>query len=289
MKPMLAKEYNGQELNFPIWAQPKLDGVRAIWNGKQLLSRSGKQILGVPHIVKYLNTYCPNLYWDGELYNPKLDFETLVGLVKRTKNIDEASALQVQYHIFDIPIDCVPFNQRCAAIKDYWNTILPPFIKIVSTRKLSKMPKDDNLNLYGDKYEGTMLRCQSNLYVGKRSSTLLKVKNFKDAEFLIIDTRPLLTFEKIKLTKREPGAKQYADGSWYRNGPPIEVPDMLGSLVCTTKQGIHFEVGSGFTDEQRALYGKNNPTGKMATIKYQELTKHKVPRFPTFKCIRDYD
>lgn len=288
MKPMLAKEYVGQKLEFPIWANPKIDGIRAVWTGRKLLSRSGKEILGVPHIVEYLNQHCEEMCCDGELYSSKLDFETIAGIVKRTKNIDPKIARQINYHIFDVPFPDISYQERYSIIQEFWFN-KPSFIKIVPALKITKMPQNGNLNIYQDKWEGTMLRLGKNLYIGKRSSDLLKIKKFKDAEFLIIDVRPLLTFEKILLTKREPGAKEYADGSWYRNGAPVEVPNMMGSLVCATPYGENFEVGSGFTDKQRAELWANKPIGKMATIQYQELTKHNMPRFPTFKCIRDYD
>jgi len=59
----------------------------------------------------------------------------------------------------------------------------------------------------------------------------------------------------------------------------------VGALACVTRGGVHFKVGSGFTDEQRA-YANAPRAGDVITFKYFELTTDKVPRFPTFLRVR---
>ena len=46
-----------------------------------------------------------------------------------------------------------------------------------------------------------------------------------------------------------------------------------------------FDVGSGFTDEQRKNWKKLFKPGKMVTLKYFELQKSGKPRFPIFQNI----
>jgi DNA ligase-1 len=69
-----------------------------------------------------------------------------------------------------------------------------------------------------------MLRQPSSLYIPRRSTTLLKVKTFYDAEARVVDY--------------EPGKGKY-DG-------------LIGALVCEMESGKRFGVGSGLTDERRA-------------------------------------
>jgi hypothetical protein len=69
---------------------------------------------------------------------------------------------------------------------------------------------------------------------------------------------------------------------------------MLGAFYCEGEyKGTKFKVkvGTGFDDAQRALYYQNGQLiGKPITIKYQELNaKTCCPRFPVFKCFRDYE
>jgi DNA ligase-1 len=97
-----------------------------------------------------------------------------------------------------------------------------------------------------------MLRKPESLYIGARSDTLLKVKSFTDDEAKVIE-------------HATQGQGKYKD--------------MAGSLVCVMRNGKRFKVGSGLTDQDRA----NPPAvGSIITVRYQELTKAGVPRFPTY-------
>ena len=61
--------------------------------------------------------------------------------------------------------------------------------------------------------------------------------------------------------------------------------------ICKTKDGKKFNVRpSGNYQERKNLY-KNAKKfiGKMLTVRYQELTNGKVPRFPVGVAIRDYE
>ncbi len=51
-KPMLAHDYEDykDKITFPIYSQPKLDGVRCIIRADGMWSRNGKPILSAPHI-----------------------------------------------------------------------------------------------------------------------------------------------------------------------------------------------------------------------------------------------
>jgi DNA ligase-1 len=68
----------------------------------------------------------------------------------------------------------------------------------------------------------------------------------------------------------------------------------LGALVLTADRDTKapvittFEVGTGFTDEQRiALWqDRKRLKGKLVTVEYREMTKDNVPRFPVFKGFR---
>ena len=96
-----------------------------------------------------------------------------------------------------------------------------------------------------------MLREFGSMYEGKRSKTLLKVKEFHDME--------------VKITGYKQGTGKYKG--------------MLGSYECVTKEGHTFNCGSGLTDEDRE--NKLN-IGKFITVKYFELSKDGVPRFPVY-------
>lgn len=100
-------------------------------------------------------------------------------------------------------------------------------------------------------------------YEHKRSSGLLKVKDFKDEEFKIVDVE---------------------EGSGKLMG-------RVGAFYCELKDGRTFKAKPMGTLEHVKDLWKNRKSclGKMATVKYQNLTPDGVPRFPVLKCIRDYE
>lgn len=259
---------------------------RAIWTGSHLLTRTGKEVLGFPTLVEFLKKEYKNFPLDGELYSDTLGFDDIVGSVKRTKEIKERDGLY--YCIYDLPIGTLSFTNRLKLLNDsIQNSDL--IKKCETIQFLNDFKSASDLDLYSSQgYEGTMVRNGSSLYQHKRTSDLLKIKLWQDEEFEIIGFEQLTSKEKIRLEYWEPGAFQYADGSWYRNGQEF-LEEKVGCLICKTKDGSLFGVGTGFTDEQREYYFHNPPIGKLATVKYQELTKDNIPRFPVFKCIRDYE
>jgi DNA ligase-1 len=100
-----------------------------------------------------------------------------------------------------------------------------------------------------------MLRQPQSKYQAGRSSTLLKVKSFHDAEGLVIGHQP---------------------GKGKHKG-------RLGALIVRMPNGTEFNVGTGFSDAQRTQPPK---IGDKITYRYQELSDGGVPRFPSFVGVR---
>ena len=80
-QPMLAQNYEDRkgELSFPLYCQPKLDGVRCIIlkeDGEVVAkTRNGRPIDTIPHIINKIKGFFlmyPDAILDGELYNHKL-------------------------------------------------------------------------------------------------------------------------------------------------------------------------------------------------------------------------
>ena len=267
-KPMLAHDYNDykDKIIFPIYSQPKLDGVRCIIREDGMWSRNGKQIISAPHIYEALKPWFeqnPDLILDGELYANKdvADFNTIISCVRKTKPTaaDLETSKKIQYWVYDIPSVDGTFIERFEELRDF---NLPDCCVKVQTDQV------DNLNdlhaYYFDYvsagYEGQILRTDS-LYENKRSKSLLKHKSFVDAEFTIlgvIEGKGNLTGKVGKL-------------QFEINGKPFE------SAV------------NGDWEYLAELLKQNDLIGKQATVKYFELTEDGIPRFPKVIAIRDFE
>ena len=121
-EPMLASKWEDykDKVTYPIFSQPKLDGIRCIVTNDGMFSRNGKPIISAPHIRESLNSVFkkhPTLILDGELYADKFanDFNKIVSLVKKTKPTDadlKESKKNIEYHIYDLPSASGTFENR---------------------------------------------------------------------------------------------------------------------------------------------------------------------------------
>jgi len=159
-EPMLAKSYDDykDELKYPVYSQPKLDGIRCVVKKDGMWSRNGKPIVSAPHVLVALKPFFdkfPNAILDGELYADKFanDFNAICSLVKKTKPTPEdltESAKNIQYWVYDWIVQKT-FSDRNADITTY------------------------------------LVNNNDGPYENKRSKHLLKRKEFQDREFKILD------------------------------------------------------------------------------------------------------
>ena len=270
--PMLAHQYSNKksEIKFPCYVQPKLDGVRCVIVRNKLYSRNGNIFPSLPHIEEELKKYNKNnLILDGELYTDDINFEKIVGLVKKWKKSeeDEKNATKIYLNVFDYIDSKLTFEQRLKNLNIFFdNNKNMIHIKQV---KSEECLKEENINDFLEKYtkegyEGLIIRNKKGLYEeNTRSVNLQKLKKFVDEEFEIIDyTTPNI-------------GKEVGCVIW----------------ICKTKEGKKFNVRpSGNYQERKQLYkNAKKYIGKMLTVRYQELTNGNVPRFPVGVTIRDYE
>lgn len=261
-KPMLAQTYAPGKLPFPVYAQPKLDGIRCIATAKGLFSRQGKQIFGVPHIAEMLEPLFdkdPSLVLDGELYNHELhdDFNQITSIVRKQNPNPmqlKASAKLIQYHIYDLPSHPGGFGARHVMLEKTlfgWH----PCIHVVDTYVVTTEEVLDAIyeKLLTQRYEGQIIRLDQP-YEQKRSKTLLKRKEFQDAEFEIISV-------------------DEGNGNWagYAKRLTCKLPD--GRIF-----GAGIKGNQAFT--QMLLSNRDQIVGRQATVRYFALTPDGIPRFP---------
>ena len=166
----LAQTYDAHVVNGWYWSE-KLDGVRAIWNGKELVTRNGNTI------------YCPSSWTaifpkdialDGELYIGIGKFNDTVSTV-RTNTPDNKRWSLVKFHVFDTPTVDAEYNTRIRHVFESTRHI--PMIVFVPQYPLEN-PIPKILKLIESKGgEGIMLRNPKAPYIQGRTDQLLKVKS----------------------------------------------------------------------------------------------------------------
>lgn len=250
---LLAQTWDGHLDPKDWWLSEKLDGVRAYWDGKQFLSRLGN----IYHAPDWFLQGLPATPLDGELFLDRKSFQKTIAIVRRQDKSDAWKALR--YLIFDAPPihsdHGSKFEERLGSLKAL--PALPYAFLHPHSRCTGKSHLEDELKrieaLGG---EGLMLRQPESLYVVGRSSTLLKVKSFKDDEAVVI--------AHIAGTGRHKGR--------------------MGALQVRLADGTEFAIGTGFSDKER----DHPPTiGSAVIFHYQELTDGGVPRFPSFSALRE--
>ena len=266
--PMLAHDYNkrAKSIKFPCFVQRKFDGTRCVgMPGKGLFSRNRKAYPHLEHIVAEINKLPPSIVLDGELYSDTLTFQEIVGLVKQEtlKKGAEEKHLKIQFHIYDI-INDMPYEQRYANLQMLFNKYKFKHLVFVKTDMCESEERMKELHAayVVEGYEGIMLRNKTGLYKNSRSADLQKYKEFFDDEYEVVD---------------------------YKEGEGLEEGCVL--WVCKTPEGKLFSCRPRGTREDRVELFKNGDkyVGKKLTVRFQELTNDKVPRFPVGITFRDYE
>jgi len=192
---------------------------------------------------------------DGELWLARKAFQRTVGIVRRHDQSDHWR--QISFVAFDAPAATGPFEARQALLQEMFRETLTPYARLLQQNRCTGIGhlQTELARVVSLGGEGLMLRQPRSQYEAGRSTTLLKVKTFHDAEGRVIEHLP--------------GRERYAG--------------RLGAVVVVLPNGQTFSVGTGFTDSQRQT---PPPVGSIVTVRYQELTDRGVPRFPSFVRVR---
>ncbi|SNY52216.1 DNA ligase-1 [Arsukibacterium tuosuense] len=245
---LLAEVYQENIEVQQYWVSEKLDGVRAFWNGEQLISRGGN-IIAAP---EWFTAGFPEQPLDGELWLGRNKFADTLSIVSKQQAV--ASEWQhIRYYLFELPNAAGTFSERSRALQTIvqqqnsrYLMVVPQFRIKDNTVLLARLNELESAGA-----EGLMLHHQDALYKTGRSSDLLKLKTYQDSEARVIGYRP--------------GKGKYRG--------------MVGALVVKTPDGREFAIGSGLTD---ALRQSPPEIGATVTYRYNGLTKNGLPRFARF-------
>jgi DNA ligase-1 len=250
-KLLLAHSWDNETDLAGWYMSEKLDGVRAWWDGGKFLSRQGN----IYYAPAWFTAGLPNVPLDGELWLDRKAFQRTVSIVRRQDHSEQWR--QIKYMLFDAPGIGGSFETRQTILREMFSETFVPYARVLQQNRCTGI---DHLHATLARVEslggeGLMFRQPGSQYEAGRSSTLLKVKTFHDAEGRVVEHLP--------------GRGRHAG--------------RLGAVVVELPSGLTFSVGTGFSDAQR----QNPPAiGSLITYRYQELTDRGVPRFPSFVRVR---
>jgi DNA ligase-1 len=267
---MLAKKLTPKKLQkllrtgSVLFVQPKLNGIRAVWDGETLWSRTGKLAFSVScaHIIEELKRRGLPPGLDGEVYSHGTPLQKISGDVRQQKTpID-----YLQFYVFD-HISKRPFSTRQKELdtleiprQDSLLQQVPTF----NTREITHKENFINLmyeNFLSDGFEGLILRLDKPYNFGKKENFMYKMKPEKDMDLVLVNFNPATT----ALHKDTFGSLQL----WH----PIEGWE----VAC-----------SGLTEaKRRELWQKREELiGMTVEIKYEELSEDGKPLRLKFSRLR---
>jgi DNA ligase-1 len=289
-KPLLAATWKNEVLQYPLYATPKIDGIRILKQNGKIISRSFKYIKN-KQLSERLNGLLPE-GCDGEIFIKDKTISDVTSFVNSINGITDG---EIEYYVFDIVTDnpLQGYLQRCKklpkeCVKNGIHII--PLHPVVVTNKEELYNFEDEC--LSKNFEGIMLRKGDGVYKCGRSTVkegiLLKVKRFSDTEAEIIGFEELNHNEnEIKINELNQNFRSSKKIGKKRGG-------ILGAFIVRmsfNNQIVEFKIGSGFTLEQRYQFWKDKDSllGVLVKFKYFEVGSKNCPRFPIFLCLRNID
>ncbi|MDD9870219.1 MAG: DNA ligase [Gammaproteobacteria bacterium] len=232
----------------------KKNGVRARWDGANLISRNGNRFAA----PAWFTANFPAAKLDGELWMGRGRFEQTVSVVRRAAPHD--GWREVRFMVFDMPRAGGDFNARlrrmkttvAAAAQRNRHIALVEQFTVRDHRALVERMRE----VAAAGGEGLMLHRGGAFYRSGRSRDLLKLKPFDDAEATVI-------------------AHHRGRGKFS---------EVMGAMTVELADGTRFRIGTGFTNAQRKT---PPPPGAVVTFKHQGWTGTGKPRFPVFWRVRE--
>jgi len=303
-EPMLAPRKLPAMIKYPVYASPKIDGMRAVVRDGVVLSRSLKPIA---------NVYVQKLF--GHLHG--FDGELVVG-PPNAKNAMQATQSgcrsrdgepDVRFLVFDLWTHPeTGYGQRYLTLRQWFRhhgednprvsvleqTLIECAGRCAECAKAGRVTLEQfEHNALAEGYEGVMLRKVDGLYVcGRRSESeglLLKVKRFEDSEAEIVGAYELQHNDNEATTSETGHTKRSSSKAGKRAGGTLG-----GFHVRDLKSGVEFDVGTGLglTKELRLQLWEEHLRGELVgrVITYKHFAAAGVvdkPRFPVFKSFRE--
>lgn len=279
MKPLLAHVYEPHRVTYPCYVQPKLNGIRALYQNGRFQSRD--EIPFPVDLLRHLSgplqqVFGAEVILDGELYVHGWPLQRINAAVTPVRQQPTEDTGRVEYHVFDV----VDFRESFIGRYSY----VDGFCGSVPTYSVNSQEFADAhyAQFVSDGYEGMMYRLGDCPYTvpkqkifhfnlnngpvrrlpflsdkNNRTWHLLKRKSWTDDEF---------PFVSLNETRGEAGERGFQMWVTARNGQP-------------------FKVSSGLSQSELDSYLESPPVGRLIKVKYLVLSDKGIPLNATILAI----
>jgi DNA ligase-1 len=263
---MRAAVYDASKFGHVV-SMPKLNGLRCMYiPGRGFFSRDGKRWNDA--VLAHITPPTTDYILDGELYCHGMSLQKINAAVGVNRIEAGQDAKLIKFCVFDLVEPKYNALTRMLLLEKIMKESQTSGMFLVPWSICKTRIELDNCydNYLQVNYEGQMLKSVFGSYMPqgtKERSTmnLQKRKAFLDAEFFCVD----------RVVSDEGKCK-----------------GKLGALKFVTAKGVSFEVGTGFTDEEREEYIQPSyDFRRKATIKYLNLTDDGRPFNASFVGWRD--
>ncbi len=271
-------------LNYPLFASPKLDGIRCVMLDGKAVTRNLKPIPN-NFIRKFLEANHLLDGFDGEIMIKSGDFNSVQSAV-----MSEDGEPNFYYAVFDSHKDnnlqySLRLDNLSATIKTINDLRIREVQQFIVSNKAELLELEKEV--LEDGYEGLILRNASTTYKYGRSTLneakLLKLKRFEDDEATVLNVEPLYENNNTATTNKL-GRTERSSHKQNMVAQPT-----AGSLLVVLDSGKEFSIGTGMDDATRQdIWDKRTQLiGKKVKFKYQELSADGIPRFPVYIGFRN--
>lgn len=288
-RPMLAVKAELDQLVFPLFASPKLDGIRCmIMEDGQVLSRSGKPIP---------NQFVSTVLSQESRYRG-LDGELIVGdpAAHDVYRVTESGVMTIAGEP-DFKLWAFDSHDRETAYVDIYNSFSKfqsPTGRVDILHQTLLTNVDEALH-YEEQtlalgYEGVILRRPNSPYKYGRSTLkegfLLKLKRRVSMEARVVGAEE----EMLNTNEAVRNSLGYTERSTAKEG--LVGKGRLGALVVADLEDETrvFRVGTGFSAAERSLlwqeYLNGRLVGKIVTLDHFPIGVKDLPRHASFKGFR---
>lgn len=270
-------------LRYPLLVSPKLNGVRGYVRNGKVLSTSNKPLPNA-HLQALFSSaeHCDGEFIVGDPSDTQNSLNRTTSIVMS----DDKPIDGLKFYVFDhVERTDDTFVTRVKKLNrvDHDHVLLVPHVTVHSEAEL--LVKEVEYLKAG--YEGLITRDPLALYKFGKSTAkqawMGKMKRFKDDEAVIVGFTEGQKNNNAKVVS-ETGRSKRSSAKAGKEGK-----DTLGALVCVWKNGQVFNIGTGFTDDEKAYIWAHQGEflNQLAKFKFFELGSGDVPVLPVWLGLRD--